>query len=111
MNAGVDDEANGAKELGVEAAVVADGILIEADFFAKLLGVERPAFGVCAEACVEAELGQALELLLDGELHVMAGDAFVIGDGLVFEHERAVGEVARGDDDSAGTFAVGSAGG
>ena len=83
VDAGVDDEADGAEELGVEAAVVADGVLIEADFFAELLGVERPAFGVGAEAGVEAELGQALELLLDGELHVMAGDAFVVGDGFV----------------------------
>ncbi len=109
MDAGVDDEADGAEELGVEAAVVADGVLVEADLFAELLGVEGPAFGVGAEAGVKAELRQALELLLDRELHVMAGDAFVVGDGLVFE-QGAVGEVAGGDADAAGAFAVGCAG-
>ena len=106
MDAGVDDETDGAEELGVEAAVVADGVLVEADLFAELLGVERPAFGVGAKAGVETELGQTCELLLNRDLHVMAGDAFVVGDGLV-EQQRSVGEVAGGDDDAPGSFAVG----
>ena len=110
MDAGVDDEADGAEEFRGETAVVADGVLVEADVFAELLGVESPAFGVGGEAsAVEAELGQAFELLLDGELHVMAGDAFVVGDGLVVD-EGAVGVVGYGDGDAAGAVAVGSAG-
>jgi hypothetical protein len=38
----------------------------------------------------------------------MAGNAFVVLDGLV-EEQGAVGEVAGGDDDAAGTFAIGRA--
>src|SRR5438477_348695 len=81
--AGADDAPDGAEQFGVEATVVADGILVEADLFAELLGVEGPALGVGAEAGVEAEFGQALELLLDGELHVVTGNAFVVGDGFI----------------------------
>ena len=60
MDAGIDDQAHGAEKFGGEAAVVGDRILVEADFFAELLGVQRPAFGVGVEAeTVQAELGQA----------------------------------------------------
>ena len=101
VDAGVDDEADGAEEFGVEAAVVANGVLVEAHLFAELFGVECPAFGVGAEAGMEAELGQALELLLHRDLHVMAGDAFVIGDGLVYRRRVRCAIVAGGDDDAA----------
>ena len=109
MDAGVDDQADGAEEFAREAAVVADRVLVEADLLAELLGVERPALGVAGVAAVLAELGQAGELLRDGELHVVAGDALVIGGGLVVD-EAAVGEVGGGDDDAAGALAVGGAG-
>jgi hypothetical protein len=65
VDAGVDDEADSAERVGVETAIVTGGVLVEANLFAELLGVEGPAFGVRAEASMEAELGQALELLLD----------------------------------------------
>ena len=59
VHAGVDDEADGAEEFRGETAVVGDGVLVEADVFAELLGVEAPALGVGGEAsAVEAELGQ-----------------------------------------------------
>ena len=58
---------------------------------------------------MQAELGQAGELLGDGELHVMAGDALVVGGGLVVD-QAAVGEVGGGDDDAAGALAVGGSG-
>ena len=38
VDAGVDDQADGAEELAREPAVVADGVLVEADLLAELLG-------------------------------------------------------------------------
>ena len=67
MDSGVDDQAYGAKEFRREAAVIGDGILVEADLFAELLCVQSPPFDVRVEAeAVEAELGQPGELLLHG---------------------------------------------
>ena len=110
MDSGVHDQAHRAEEFRGEAAVVGDGVLVEANLFAKLLRVKGPAFDVSVEAeTVQAELGQPGELLLDGKLHVMAGNAFVIGDGFVID-ERAVREIGSGHDDAAGALAVRSAG-
>ena len=95
VDAGVDHQAYSAEQLGREAAIIGNWVLIEADLFAKLLGVQGPAFDVSVEAeAVQAKFGQAGELLLHRELHVMAGDAFVISDGFVVD-QRAIGEVAR----------------
>ena len=58
---------------------------------------------------MQAKLGQAGELLLHGELHVMSGNAFVISRRLVVD-QRALGEVGGGDHDAAGTLAVRRAG-
>src|ERR1019366_9164492 len=64
MDSGIDDQANSAKELRGEAAVIGDGILVEADLFAELLCVQGPAFDVCVEAeAVDAELRQVGQLL------------------------------------------------
>ena len=46
VNGGVYDQPNGAEQLGVQPAIVGYGILIEADLFAELLGVEGPTFGI-----------------------------------------------------------------
>ena len=40
---------------------------------------------------MQAELRQALELLRHADLHVMAGNALVIGDGLVVDQRAVVG--------------------
>src|ERR1022692_1605168 len=57
---------------------------------------------------MEPELGQPGELLLDGELHVMSRDAFMVSDRLVVD-ERALGKIRSGNDDAARTLAVGRA--
>jgi hypothetical protein len=102
VDAGIDDEANGAEIVGFKAAEVGVRILIEADVFAEALGVESPAFGVGGVVEVFAEGGQAGQLLRDGDLQVMAGQAFVVGDR--FDGgERAVLEVVGVDEDGAGT--------
>ena len=81
VDAGVDDEADGAPDVVFEAAVVGVGVLIEADVFAEALGVKGPAFGVGRVVLVLAEFGNVCQLLGDGDLQVMAGNSFVIGDG------------------------------
>ena len=93
-----------------KAAIIGDRILVEADFFAKLFGVQRPAFDIGIEAkTVQPKLWQPGELLLHGKLHVMPGDSFVIGDGFVVD-QRTLGEIRSGHDDAAGAFAVRRAG-
>ena len=82
VDAGVDDEADGAPDVGLEAAIVGVRILVEADILAQPLGVEAPTFDEGGVAAVLAELGNALKLLRDGNLQVMAGNALVVGDGL-----------------------------
>src|ERR1700735_1940161 len=106
MNPSVDNQPNGAEKLRRETAIVRDRILIEADLLAKLLRIQSPAFDVRIEAKpMKAELRQASKLLLDGELHVVPGNAFVVSDRLVVD-KRAFGEVRCGDHDAAGSFAV-----
>ncbi len=56
-----------------------------------------------------AELRQAGQLLGDRQLHMMAGNALVIGGGFVVD-QRAVGEIGGGDDDAAGALTVWRAG-
>ncbi len=111
VKAGVDDEADGAEEFRVEAAVVADGVLVEADLLAELFRVKCPALDVGggAAAAEFSEARQAGEPLLNGELHVVAGNALMIGDGFVVD-EGTLREVGGGDGDAAGVFAVGRAG-
>ena len=53
-----------------------------------------------------AELRQAGEGLLNGDLQVVTGNALVIGNGLIVD-VAAVGGVGNGNGDAAGTFAVG----
>ena len=44
VDSGVDDQTHRAEKFGGEAAVVRDGVLVEADLFAELLCVQGPAF-------------------------------------------------------------------
>ena len=108
VNAGVDYEANGAPYVGLEPAVVGIGVLVEADIFAKTLGIESPAFSECGVAAKFAKFGDALLLLRDGDLQVMAGKALVVGDGLDLV-EVAVGGVVGIDEEAAWAAAVGCA--
>ncbi len=108
MDAGVDDEADGAEDVAFEAAVIRVRVLIEADIFAELLGVESPAFGVGGVVEVFAKSGQAGELLRDRNLEMVAGQAFVVSDGFNVG-ERGVLVVVGVDEDGAGTGAVGRA--
>jgi len=55
---------------------------------------------------VLAELGQAGEGLLDGDLEVVAGNTLMIGDSLVVD-VAAVGGVGDSNGDAARTLAVG----
>src|SRR5450631_1849695 len=109
VDAGIDDEAYRAEELTGESSVVAHRILVEANLFAGLLGVQRPTLDVARVLSVTAKLWQARQLLRDRELHVMAGYAFVICDGFVID-ERALRKVGHSDDHAAGAFAVRRAG-
>ena len=106
VDAGVDHEADRAPHVGLQAAVVGVGVLVEADLLAQPLGVERPALGVGGVVGLLAEGGQAGQLLLDGDLQVMAGDSLVVGDGLDIG-QRAVGEVVGVDIDLPGRLPSG----
>jgi hypothetical protein len=108
VDAGVNDEPDAPEIVGFEAAEVGVRILIKADVFAQMLGVESPAFGVGSVVEVFAELGQAGELLGDGDLQVVAGQALVIRDGFD-AGEGAVLPVIGVDEDGAGTAAIGCA--
>src|SRR5690349_15855939 len=110
MDSGIDYQTHSAEKFRRKASIVGSGVLVKADLFAELLGVERPAFRVSVEAqTVEAELGQPGELLLHGELHVMAWNAFMVGDGFVI-NKRAIRKIGCGHNNAAGSLAVGSSG-
>ena len=109
VNAGVDHQADGAKTITPKPAIVRDGIPVEADLLAQLLGIECPTFDVAGIKCVLAEFGQARHLLRNRQLHVVARDALMIGGGLVI-NEGAVGEVGGGDDHPARSRTIRSSG-
>ena len=106
VNAGVYHQTHSPEQFRAEAAVVGARVLVEADLLAEFLGVEAPALGVRGVPPVLAELGQAGEGLLDGDLEVVAGNALMIGNGLVVD-VAAVGGVGDCNGDAAGTLAVG----
>src|SRR5689334_12030109 len=58
---------------------------------------------------MEAKFGQASELMLNGQMHVMSGDAFMVSVCFVID-ERAVRKVGCSHNDAAGALAVRSAG-
>ena len=68
-----------------KVAVIAVRILEEADFFSQPLGIESPAFGVGGVVLVLTEGRKLREFLGDRNLHVMAGNAFVVGGGFIIE--------------------------
>ncbi len=62
VDAGVDDETDGAPDVAFQASVVGVGVLVEADIFAEALGVESPAFAIGRVVTVFAEFGNAGQL-------------------------------------------------
>ncbi len=81
VDAGVDDETRGAERGRLQIADAPKRIVfINAHLIGELFGIEPPAFDERAEEAERAaEEGQPLALLLDRDLPMMAGDAFVIG--------------------------------
>src|SRR5690606_33219031 len=102
VHAGVDHQADGAPHLGHEAAVFRIRILVGAGhFLGQPLRVQAPALGVGGGELLGAEGGDVLQLLGDGDLHVVAGQALVVGDDLQLGlghgvHVREVGVVDAG---------------
>src|SRR5256885_3463153 len=77
MDAGIDYEARGAKELGLQMPVVLVGILVEAEIEAELLRVERPALAVRhVPASHRAPWVELLHLRRSRDLHVVARHGF-----------------------------------
>jgi hypothetical protein len=105
VDAGVYNKTHRPEQFRAEAAVVGTRVQIEADLLAELLGVKSPAFSVGRVSAVLAELGEAGEGLLDGDLEVVARDSLMIRDGLVID-VAAVGGVGDGNGDAAGTLSV-----
>jgi len=76
MNAGVDDQARGAKQERLEEAGAAERVIvIGAKLAGKLFGVERPPFRICREEAELAERRDVLRFLRDADLEVMARDS------------------------------------
>src|SRR5207302_7854889 len=92
-----------------ESPKVGIGVLVEAHVLAEALGIERPPFHVRVVAGLLAKGGKSGQSLGDRNLHVMAGDAFVIGSGLAGD-QRTVLVVASVDHHSSAARAIGGAG-
>ena len=82
VDAGIDHQADGAPDIGFQAAIVVVGILVEPDVLAQPLGVESPSLGVGGVVGVLAKLRNAGQLLGDGDLQMMPRQSFVIRNGL-----------------------------
>src|SRR5215469_16644668 len=106
--AGVDYEPDSTPGIGFKASIIGPRILIETDLLAKAFGIKCPAFGVGGVFKVAAEGGKSVKFLCDGNLQVMAGNAFVITDGL-HVRQRALIELVEVDVDRARALAVGAA--
>ena len=71
---------DGTPHLCGEAPKVRIGVFISAHLFGEQFGVEPPAFGIGGKAGLRAEGRDAFELLGDRGLHMVTGQAFMIGD-------------------------------
>ena len=90
MQAGVDDQAPGAKQLSVQRTEQRKGLVfIPAVVDRKSLGIERPAFRVGAAAAKDAALAPTRLidlLLLQGELEMMARHCLMDGQAAHLRH-------------------------
>ena len=105
MHAAVHHQPHAAEHGVVQLPDGAEGIvLIHADLHRHLLGIQRPAFDIGAEPQRLADQRQ-LGFLRDRDLHVMAGDRLVEGEGR--QHEaRHFGGIAQVDPVDAGPLSV-----
>jgi hypothetical protein len=86
VDAGVDHQADAAPDVAAQPAEVAVGVGVLAHLLGQPLRIEAPALDIGAVAAAGgAELRQAGQLLGDGDLHVMARQALVIGGALDLE--------------------------
>jgi hypothetical protein len=60
VNAGVYNQTHRPEKFRAQAAVAGTGVLVDADFFAELLGVESPAFDVGRVSAVLAATASSL---------------------------------------------------
>ena len=84
VQTGVHNQTHSTEHLALQPAQFARGAFVEADLFAELLRIERPAFFTRAEKDRSAER-MRWQLLRNGELHMMAGNALVISSGLILK--------------------------
>src|ERR1700723_773462 len=82
VHAGILDQAARPKLLARQPLEVAIRILVEADFLSQSFGIQRPPLDVRGVGGMLPEGWKIGHLLLDGQLHVMPGDAFVVRDRL-----------------------------
>src|ERR1051325_2066669 len=78
VQSGVDHQPDRAQHFVIQSSIVAVRIVVVADFLPQPLRIERPPFDEGGVAALLPELRQVGQLLLNRELHVMSGDAFVI---------------------------------
>ena len=78
MDAGVDREARGAEQEGLEISGLFDSA-VSAKLIRQLLRIKRPAFRVGREAAGLADRRDVLRFLGDADLQMMPGDALVVG--------------------------------
>ena len=95
VQAGINDEATGAPQLHRQPSKVGIRVGVEAELQREVLGVESPAFGIGRVTAKPAEGRNAVQLLHDGQLHVVTRRAFVIGERfhLIGRHLRHVAQV------------------
>jgi len=92
VNPGIDDETDGAPDVGFQAAVVGVRVLVEADVFAKALGVKPPTLrigGVDMELA-ESYLKFTIKALLERNLEDVAFFDKMISPGLLNMLENVV---------------------
>jgi len=68
VHAGVYDQADGAPDAALKPAIVADGVLVEADLFAEALGVERPVVSMASRRRRKAWRRASASLMARGEM-------------------------------------------
>ena len=78
VQSGVDHEPDRAEHFILQTSVIVVRVLIEADFLAELLRVQRPPFDIRRVSALTPEHRQIAELLRDRDLHVMSRNTFVI---------------------------------
>jgi hypothetical protein len=102
----IDNQANRSRDVALETAVVAVGVLIEPQIFAELFREETPALGVRGVLSMLAKLWNASQLLRNGKLQMMTRHTFVISKRFRVS-ELNISNVKSIDHDSAGALSIG----